>query len=83
MKAQSESQRTALLTRAEALLRINEPARIAIDGTEGDVAYLGGLAIRITFELPGVVRVYDKFSGQLLAESEPGQPTKPARVTRC
>lgn len=77
-----EAQRKALLVRATALLQINEPCRIVIDATGHDVDELRGNPIRIIFEPPGVIRVYEKLTGGLLAESEPGQLEKPAGVPR-
>lgn len=76
----TEAQRLALLAHAAALLAINDPCRIVIDGHAAGAADLGGMAIRITFEPPGVTRVYEKLTGRLLAESEPGEP---ARLARC
>lgn len=79
MTSPTDSQRVALLNHAAALLQINDQYRIVIDGTAPDHADLGGLAIRIIFEPPGVVRVFERLSGRLLAECEPGQPSKPVR----
>ncbi|MFO1245501.1 MAG: hypothetical protein U1E71_10020 [Ramlibacter sp.] len=82
MTALTDAQRLALLTHAAALLHINDQSRIVIDGSAPDVAELGGRALRIIFEPPGVVRVYERHTGQLLAECEPGQLCKPVRTAR-
>lgn len=71
MKGRHESERQALLAHAVALLRINDPCRIVIDA-HATADGIEGMPIRIIFEPPGVTRVYEKLTGRLLAESEPG-----------
>jgi hypothetical protein len=83
MTKHQDAERAALLVHAAALLAINDPCRIVIDGHAPDVAGLAaGTAIRIIFEPPGVIRVYERLAGRLLAESEPGEPARLARSER-
>ena len=78
-----ESDRQALLRQACDLLRIAEPQRIVFDALAGSEAGLAdGTPVRVIFEPPGVLRVFCKLSGQLLAESEPGRLERPARPSR-
>jgi hypothetical protein len=72
MKPPEDTQR-ALLTLAVKLLRINVKPRIVID-TTGHAVGLSGRELRIIFEPPGVIRVYNKQCGTLLVESAPGRP---------
>lgn len=73
------SQQRAILAHAAALLALNEPSRIVIQAHACDDAGLfTGQPVVITFEPPGVLRVFDKVTARLLAQSVPGQLTTPA-----
>lgn len=39
---------------------------------------LGSTSVLVCFDWPGVLRVYDPTTGELLCESEPGRPNVPA-----
>lgn len=69
-----------LLEHAINRLRVNEPNRIVIDSIGTHETGQRGLELRIIFEAPGVLRVYDRNRGDLLAESEPGFLSIPVRA---
>ncbi len=65
----------ALLIQADAVLRALQPAMTA-------GFHVWGHTYRARWDYPGVVRVFDRNTGELLARSRPGKPTHLARVTR-
>ena len=65
-----------LLRQADAVLRSVQPA----SSTSFCVC---GYTFRARFDYPGVVRVYDRNTGELLACSRPGKPTHLARTRRA
>lgn len=62
-----------LLRMADAHLRSLQPAMKAH-------FHHWGWPYRVRFEYPGRVLVFDGATGALLARSQPGRPTKPAKV---
>ena len=44
--------------------------------------YCAGWPCRARWDYPGILSVYDRASGQLLARSRRGQPTKPAALRK-
>lgn len=66
----------ALLRRAEGVLRSRfRPRSMVMTGN-------GGRRYRIVFLLPGVLRVYDYRTGELMCQSQPGELTEPVPIER-
>jgi hypothetical protein len=63
----------AVLLRADAVMRAMQPAFSCY-------FHEAGIAYRARFEYPGVLSVYDRHSGDLVAVSEPGHPRRIASV---
>jgi hypothetical protein len=80
MSALPEFVQAKLLAHAIKRLRVHEPNRIVIDSVGTWDTGQRGLELRIIFEAPGVLRVYDRNRGDLLAESEPGFLEIPVRA---
>lgn len=60
-----------LLRQADRVLRAMAPAWSAHFRADG-------ISYRARFDYPGRVSVFDRNTGELVARSRPGQPTKPA-----
>ena len=65
-----------LLRQADAVLRALQPAMTA-------AFHVWGHTYRARFDYPGVLRVFDRNTGELVACSRPGKPTHLARVRRA
>lgn len=66
----------ALLRQADAVLRAMQPA-------SSTAFHVFGIAYRARWDYPGVVRVFDRNTGELIATSRPGQPTRLAAPRRA
>ena len=66
----------AVLRQADAVLRALQPAMTA-------AFHAWGNAYRARFDYPGVIRVFDRNTGELVACSRPGKPSHLARAKRA
>ena len=66
----------ALLRRAHHVLIALQPAMTASFHSWGE-------AYRVRFDYPGVVSVYHRNTGELVARSRRGRPTEPATLLRA
>lgn len=68
---QAKTQAAALLAQADAEMRTAYRSQTATFKRDR-------IGYRVRFEYPGVLRVYVKATGELVAESQPGDPHMPA-----
>lgn len=65
-----------MLAEAEAAIRAQFPKK-PVTATFWPSSAQGKAAVRVTFEWPGIVRIFDSVTNELLAESQPGSPLTP------
>lgn len=64
-----------LLRQADKVLRAMQPAT-------STAFHANGIAYRARWDYPGVIRVFDRNTGELIAGSRPGQPNRLAKARR-